>query len=685
MSEMKIRSSLRTVILSIILLIYCNYGWSQVVVERSKDKVVISGVTYYIHQVRKGETAYSISRAYGVTVEELTKENPPIVYGLSAGQSLRIPYRPVPETDVYQKEVPKREHNEAKYIYHYLKPGETIYFLSKSYDVSESEIIQSNPGIDITKLSVGMEIAIPRKDFMSNRQKFDETDKPKVKVQEEQQTVVQKNVTTQSAARRSLYHKVNSGESLSSIAERYGLTVRALRKANRDLRFPQVGDSLRIPGEWAQENKVIIPVIADTIVPPEGVSVLKSVRPAEYTPVNDLRGSLDVAVLLPFYLRENAMRMEIDSSGPKAKKNIKITRRDDAWIYPGSLDFIEMYEGILLAADTIRSLGMNINLHTYDIKSDTVELMKIINAGKLEGMDLIIGPVYPRNLSIVADYARDLGIPVVSPVPLYDNSVLSGNTGLFLASSSLEVSQQALAGKFGEYSDHNFIFIHSDTLGIDEDVQRFRRLILTELGSRIPYEEIKFREFPFYSRSMFGNDSINRLSHALSDRSKNIVVIASEEAPVISETMIDVHSLSRKFDIKVFGYPVMRDLDNLDPRYIFDLDLMIYSNYWINYSERDVIQFNADFRQKFLTEPSERSYAWQGYDIAYYFISGLAIHGKEFMLHPEIHRPDLLQTDYAFESKTVDWGFENRNLFLIRYTNNYEVKLVDTEVIPQDK
>jgi hypothetical protein len=143
--------------------------------------------------------------------------------------------------------------------------------------------------------------------------------------------------------------------------------------------------------------------------------------------------------------------------------------------------------------------------------------------------------------------------------------------------------------------------------------------------------------------------------------------------------MIDVHSLSRKFDIKVFGYPILRDMDNLDPKYFFDLDLMIYSPYFIDYSRSDVMQFNADFRQKFLTEPTEKSYAWQGYDIAYYFMSGLAIHGKEFIRQPQIHRPDLLQTDYDFESKDAGSGFENRHLFLIRYTKDYEVKLVEDE------
>ncbi len=71
----------------------CFVAVPQVVVERSKEKVIISGVAYYIHQVKKGETAYSISRAYGITVEELAKENPPSVFGVNEGQSLRIPVK----------------------------------------------------------------------------------------------------------------------------------------------------------------------------------------------------------------------------------------------------------------------------------------------------------------------------------------------------------------------------------------------------------------------------------------------------------------------------------------------------------------------------------------------------------------------------------------------------------------
>jgi LysM repeat protein len=653
---MKIISSIKALSIILAILILNNYVYSQVVVERSKDKVIISGIPYYIHIVKKGETAYSISKAYNITIEELTKENPPVIYGVNEGQSLRIPVKTVIEVTPSNQQINKAQIDEKKFIYHPLKPGETVYFLSKSYGVSENEIILSNPGIDINKLPVGAVIAVPKREFMSVQQKFDDQEK------------------------KYIYHKVVKGESLSSIAEKYGLSVRVLRRENRDLRFPQVGDFVRVPGNKSVDVQAVTEVKPDTVAAVIEEQVPKVVRPSGFTSVKELKGKLDVAILLPFYLKENSERTEIDSSQYiKGKKTYKYIKMSEDWIYPASLDFLEMYEGILLASDTLSSLGLNINLHPYDIKSDTIEITKLIRSGKLADMDLIIGPVFSHNLNIVSAYAKDLGIPVVSPVPLKNNSSLINNPTLFMAYSSLEIAQKALAKKISEYYDHNIVFYYADTTRAEPDVKRFKNFIFTELSYKLPYEQVKFKELLFYSRSMFDNDSINRLSQSLSEQSKNIVIIASEETPVISEIIDDVSGLSRKFDIKLFAYPVIRDLDRLDQKELFDLDMLVYTPYWIDYTRSDVKKFNSRFVQKYLTEPVEKSYAWQGYDIAYFFISGLAMHGKDFIAHPEIHYPDLLQSEYDFKRKDVGSGFENQKLYMVRYTKDYEVKLIEDD------
>ncbi len=650
----------RSLITLLIVLAFSVQGWPQVAVERSKEKILISGVTYYLHLVKKGETIYSISRAYGISTEELVKENPPAVSGLKEGQSIRIKASLVlSETPTESTTYPSSVRDENKFIYHKLQAGETIYFLSKTYSVSENEIIQSNPGIDINKLPLGFEIALPRKEFMNEKQSF--------KNQEA----------------KAYYHKVAKGETMASIARQYGLTVRELRRENRGIRFPQVGDYLKIPGmKPLEEKQPVVPVVADTVPVVTEEQAVYLERPKEFTRVRNLAGSFDVAVLLPFYLPENSRSTEIDSSKSiKGKKVYKVFDRSDDWIYPRSLGFVEMYEGILLAADTLRAMGLNINIHVFDIISDTIGVTKLIRSGKLDNMDLIIGPVHSANLSIVASYAGGLGIPVVSPVQLSNNSVLANHPLLFMASSTIEVAQNAIARKMRDFYNCNFVLIHSNPNEENQEISRFRNMILSELSSIMPFEEIRLKDMVFYSRSAFGNDSINRLAHALSERTGNVVIIASEDAPVMSESIMEIHTLSRKFDLNVFGYPNMRYLDHLDHKICFDLGLMIYSPYWIDYTQKDVIQFNSDFRTKFLTEPSEMSYAWQGYDIVYYFLSGLAMYGKEFISHPEIHNPDLLHAEFDFRHRNNYDGFENQKLFLIRYSNNYELELmIDDEV-----
>ena len=111
--------------------------------------------------------------------------------------------------------------------------------------------------------------------------------------------------------------------------------------------------------------------------------------------MTSLTGKLDVAVLLPFFLKENSVRFDIDSSRYlNGRRVYRTVPRQDEWVYSRSIGFVEMYQGILLAADSLRRLGLTVNLHTYDITNDNQKMRDLINQGKLEDMDLIIGPVY---------------------------------------------------------------------------------------------------------------------------------------------------------------------------------------------------------------------------------------------------------------------------------------------------
>lgn len=626
----------------------------QVVVEKSKDMVIISGTRYYIHVVRKGETSYSISRAYGITVDELVKNNPGTENGLRTGQALRLPVVDTPAAPAGQdkkNQTMEKQRDESKFFYHRLKPGETVYSLARNYGVSVQEITQSNPGVEINKLPVNYEIAIPRR------------------------TIKQTTEDIQPQEKGFLEHRVVKGETLSSIAEKYGISVRDIRRENKGVIFPHVNDILIIPVNRVREIKEEAIAVTDTVTLPEKPVIE---IPAGITPVKNLKGKFNVAVLLPFNTPVNSVRAEIDSSQViKGRPVYKTIVRPDEWLYPQTIQFIELYEGILLAADTLRSMGLDINIFAFDTQGGEETPENLIESGKLRNMDLIIGPVYSRNLVGIAQYAARYDIPVVSPVMLISNQPLSGNPNLFLTIPSVNVAQEAIIRRAAEHKKSNFVFIQTDSSGEDEATARFRNRLVKELDSANGDDTLRFRELLFISRSSLPADSINRLQHALSPRHENVIIIASEEHPVLSEIIMSLHSLMRKYRIKLIGLPAVRELVNLDPKLYFDLGIELYSYYWIDYSKPDVRAFVKKFRNKFLTEPGENSYAWMGYDIMYYFLSGLSIHGKDFIKHPEMHNPRLLQTKFYFGRKSTDSGFENNHLYLIKYTGSMDIVLIE--------
>ncbi len=659
-------------ILFFLLLLFPDRAVSQVTVERSKEKIVVSGVSYYIHFVRKGETNYSISRAYNVTEAELIKENPSAADGPKEGQTLRIPVRPVAsETSGPVKQaVSAGDRDESRFIYHKTQPGETIYSISRKYGVTSIDILSANPGIEISKLPLGAELAVPRKQPLKSDMAHGHANASKS--QKTQELLPGQKPGQQDNA---YYHRVVKGETLTSIAAKYGVALKDLRKENRDVGFPQVGEYLRIPGmkrpAVAKETKPI----KDTLKVNKPEKTFVPEKPLGFTPVTGLKGTIDVAVLLPFYLPENALTPSADTSGLSGRRTGQSHR--ESWIYPRSLGFVEMYEGILLAADTLSSLGLNINIQTFDIKADTLAISDLLSSGRLDNMDLIIGPAHSTNLSRVATWAGRRGIPVVSPVPLMSNSVLEGHPLLYVASPTLDVAREHIVSEMKRYPGYNIIVL-TDTLGIaDPWVKSFSQHMMPDQGGNTAGQESRFKHVVYYSRSDARRRSGSRLSDAMSDQTGNVIILASEEAPVLSEALPEIHLLSKKYKTEVFGYPVLRSLENIDHRYLFDLNLKVFSPYWIDYSDPGVRRFNTVFRKKFHTEPSEQSYAWSGYDIAYYFISGLAIHGKNFLEHPIIHNPDLLQTNFDFKRRSQSGGFENQFLYRVKYSDDYDVKLIE--------
>jgi hypothetical protein len=405
---------------------------------------------------------------------------------------------------------------------------------------------------------------------------------------------------------------------------------------------------------------------------------------SETTVLKDLKGSVKVAVLLPFFLPENSAREFIDSSATDAKGQTiyKEGYQSGEWIYETSIPFVEMYEGILLAADSLRSLGLVVELDVYDTGDDTIAIEKLISTGKLREADLILGPVYSAGLENVAKYASNFNIPVVSPVPLRDPNILNGNTSLFKMCPSPFIEQEKIAREVASIPDANVVLMYSDSLMYNPLTVSYKQKLTEALTNGADTVSKNFHDF-FFSGRMIKKTNVYKDANSLELKmvagKENIVILAISDSPKVSGVLSLLHNLSRKFDIRIVGTPEIIDLWNsgtIDLRYFYDLRMMIPVDNYVDYSRPEVNSFLRSFNAKFKTEPKQENFAWRGFDMGFYFIGGVALYGDSFIRKHDRYNPLLLSSDLNFIRKNSQEGFENNNMFILQYNKDMTVTVL---------
>lgn len=74
------------------LILNSAYSQQTVSIKRTDKVEIIDGKAYYIHTVEKGQTLYSIAKAYGSTVDIVLANNPEVRNGIKPFDKLKIPF-----------------------------------------------------------------------------------------------------------------------------------------------------------------------------------------------------------------------------------------------------------------------------------------------------------------------------------------------------------------------------------------------------------------------------------------------------------------------------------------------------------------------------------------------------------------------------------------------------------------
>lgn len=377
------------------------------------------------HTVERGQTIYAISTMYNVSEEDIYRLNPTSREYIKVGQVLKIP----------QKTSSENLTKENPHTYHTIQAGETLYGISKQYNVKAEAITKANPGLNIQTFLAGKTIRIPATQIESL---------PTTKVE----TVT-----------KEIEYTIKKRETIYRICKNFHTTSSELIRLNPELRNGlKEGMVIKIP---VKKNETVTTQAEE---PNEfDINALMSFR-KEMQRVDVAK----IALLMPFQTKD-------------AKNSARI---------------VEYYEGFLLAVDSMKRKGVSIDLSVFDIGDGIQKTQEALNSDLPAQANLIIGGITNEQIQLIASYAQKHEIKYVIPLSSKSDHITSSNAYVFQINTPHSYLYSLATMKACSlFVNHNVILVNT---GDKDEKTEFIQTFKADMTQRnIPYRQINFNEKTF--------------------------------------------------------------------------------------------------------------------------------------------------------------------------------------------
>lgn len=556
----------------------------------------------FFHTIEKGQTVYAIATMYGVTPDDIYRLNPDSKKGIKAGAILKIPQR-----DTVGSTAKRQEDN---YLFHTIQPKETLYSLSIRYAVPATAIVKANPGLSTSTFTIGKTIRIPA-------------------------TQVEDLPTTETkTVNKEIEYTVQKKETLYRICRKFNVSSYELLKLNPKLKEGvKAGMVLKIPVR-TEENVTTGPATA-TLSERDANALLSEPKSIQHV------NSVKVALLLPFMTHEAV---------PSAE-----TQR-----------FIEYYEGLLLAVDSLKSTGCSIDLSVYDTGNGTKKLKEILKEDALKEANLIIGAVQNDQIGPVAEFAQKNSIKYVIPFTSKNDDVLSNAYVYQVNTPHSYLYAKAAQGGCDLFADDNIILLNiKDGKEKTEFIETFK--------GEMKQRDIAFSEINYNSETLAAD-----LEAQLKTDKRNVVVPTSGTRDALNEIKSPLRMLAEEhpeYGLTLFGYPEWQTYTRDCLEDFHALNTYIYSNFYADNLSKEVAGFYTkykDWYSKTLINLFPK-YGILGFDTGMFFIGAINKYGSNFENNLDKIHYQGVQTGFDFHRVNNWGGFINTNIFIVHYQSDFNV------------
>lgn len=545
---------------------------------------IFSEQTELHHEVKRGETVYSIAKMYNIPVEKIYALNPSSRNGIRSGESLLI----------RKADAVNTADNSKHTVFYSVKSGDTLFSLARRFGVSVEALMKSNPGVDESNFRAGSTVKVPVRG---------------TGVEMVTKTSEQSNLDSV------VIRKVGKDDTWHTIANESGLAVNVLKDANPDVKKPKKNDFIAVPQVDVVNVEEMVVAENPREQTSEGISEI-------YEEVHKMSSADSV--------RSFTAKIAVIADNCSAKKDKEFIR------------------GFLAGIDRQKHAGYKIDFKVISAsggENDVVTALK-------EFSPTMVFTTSDSNMDdYVTEFAESSRTPVVNTFDVKSNAYTSNPYVIqLLTPPSL-------------FNDNVADYVN----------RRFGNRTLVFVGDEDSSDQLAEALYMVWDTSKIKNiaSAESLIPEMLSENGKYLIYSFETRKQGVSDVIEAVVKLKEEMplaEISMLGRPnLIVYEDSMEPMFK-KASLSIPSRFYIDKDSPEYKEFILRYRMLFNGNPvkSMPLYAAVGYDTSCYFIPALA------EANGDINKLGIskgtVQSDYDLH-RTSNWsGFLNPPVYLIDYT-----------------
>ncbi len=519
---------------------------------------------------------------------------------------------------------------------HIVKEKQTLYSIAKAYNVTVDDIYSFNPSLKEAGLKKNSIILIPAQDDVTAP--VAETTVQSEPAQTEPSPVVNAEIKTVEKKGKQKTHTVKWFENIDIIADRYGVSAEAIIKANN-----------LSSKKLEKRQKLIIPSVDEEAVQ-DGIA---------YNDAEQTEGLIENGPAA----QEDSVATELMTSvAPKEEVKVTLILPMKASTDNVSRNNMDFYSGVLLAVKDMADSGISTELNVYDSSDETYPII----SEDLTDSDLVIGPVSASDLGKLLTLEESQPKMVISPLDSKAENLAYTHKNLIQAPTPTSLQYKDLVNWIRED------VMPGDTLLIISEKGARQTEAITQMNEVADSSGLTF--IPFSYSILEGRDVTEPLTNLMTATGTNRVLIASDSEAFVNDVVRNLNILIyNKLNVVLYASSRIRNFETIEVENLHNASLHVSLGYLIDYENPQIKDFLLKYRALYNTEPTQ--YAFQGYDIATYFISMCGKYGSDWTKMLGENERQMLQSTFRYVP-AGDGGYINNGIRRLVYGKNWSVNKV---------